>query len=290
MLRILYSFVVVGLLGGLFGIGLAVAARLLAVKKDETIDEILNILPGLNCGACGFAGCSSYAEAIQADDAGVTLCTPGGPDVAEQLGDLLGVTVSESKHRMVAFVHCGGDNRRAEKAYEYHGLADCNAVYTLFKGDKQCKYGCFGYGSCVRVCPVDAISYTKEGLVRVDPDLCISCEKCVAVCPTGVMQMIPEDADVVVACNSTDKGAVVRKYCTVGCLGCRLCVKKSPEGGFGVNNFLAKIDYNVNGSRSEAVAACPTKCIIPARDDAEDKDENVRSKESLKSRTSTAKG
>jgi Na+-translocating ferredoxin:NAD+ oxidoreductase subunit B len=289
MLRILYSLIVVGLLGGLFGIGLAVAARLLAVKKDETVEEINAILPGLNCGACGYAGCASYAEAMQTGEAGVTLCIPGGPDVAERLGDLLGVSVSQSKRRMVAFVHCRGDDQRAEKAFAYQGLSDCNAVYALFKGDKQCKYGCLGLGSCVRECPVDAISYTKGGLVRVDPDLCISCEKCVAVCPTGVIRMIPDDADVAVACNSTDKGGVVRKYCTVGCLGCRLCNKKSPDGGFEINDFLAKIDYDTKGSRYEAVAACPTKCIVPVRDECREKDSIIESKESLKTRTPAKK-
>jgi ferredoxin len=168
--------------------------------------------------------------------------------------------------RMVAQVHCRGSRETSSYLYEYHGVKDCNAAYMLFEGDKECKYGCLGYGSCMKVCPTDAIYYDKEGLVRVDRDKCIGCEKCVDVCPTGVMKMIPYDADFIVACNSTDKPAVVRKYCKVGCIGCKICEKKSPEGGYKVENFLATIDYTQKGDRSAGAEACPVKCIIVADD------------------------
>ena len=97
---------------------------------------------------------------------------------------------------------------------------------------------------------------------EIDKDKCISCGKCVDVCPTGVMQWLPYNADRFVACNSTDKGPVVRKYCKVGCIGCKICAKKSPEGGFVIENFLARVDFEQTGEREQAAAACPTKCII----------------------------
>jgi Fe-S-cluster-containing hydrogenase component 2 len=117
-------------------------------------------------------------------------------------------------------------------------------------------------GSCIRVCPVDAISYRENGLVWVDKDICISCERCIKVCPTGVMQWIPYDADYMVICNSKDKGAAVRKYCEVGCIACKLCEKKSPEGGYKVEDNLSRIDYSAEGEREEGMKACPTNCII----------------------------
>ena len=96
----------------------------------------------------------------------------------------------------------------------------------------------------------------------VNKELCISCGKCVQVCPTGVMRWIPYDADWIVVCNSTDKGGAVRKYCSVGCIACKMCEKKSPEGGYKIEDFLSRIDYAATGEREEGARACPTHCII----------------------------
>jgi Na+-translocating ferredoxin:NAD+ oxidoreductase RNF subunit RnfB len=262
LMKVLYSFISVAALGILLGIGLAIASRLLHVKKDKRLTEIEEVLPGLNCGACGYAGCASYAEAIVEEEAELTKCTPGGGDVTEELGRILGITVDVSTEKKVAQVHCRGGRSKAKLQFEYKGVEDCNALFILYHGDKECKYGCLGLGSCIQVCPVEAIDYDSDGLVWVNRELCVSCGKCITVCPTGVMQWQPYNADLMVACNSTDKGGIVKKYCEVGCIGCKLCEKKSPEGGFYVENFLAKIDYSKDGDRLEASEACPTKCII----------------------------
>lgn len=262
-MKILWAFLSVGLLGALFGIGLHVASRFFAVKKDERIQKVEEALPGLNCGACGFAGCESYAEAIvTTEDIALDLCKPGGPGTATELGRIMGREVDVSDEKLVAQVHCRGGKGTAEYKFEYEGIEDCNAAMLLYCGAKQCPFGCLGLGSCIKVCPVDAIDYDESGLVWVDRDLCISCGKCVDICPTGVMKMVPYAADVIVACNSTDKGGVVRKYCKVGCIGCAKCTRSSPEGGFVVENFLAHIDYSKNGERNTALEDCPTQCII----------------------------
>ncbi|MBN1685944.1 MAG: RnfABCDGE type electron transport complex subunit B [Spirochaetales bacterium] len=262
-MKILWAFLSVGLLGAIFGIGLYVASRFFAVKKDERIQQVVEALPGLNCGACGFAGCESYAEAIvTAEDVALDLCKPGGADTAMKLGSIMGKEVEFSAEKLVAQVHCRGGKETAEYKFDYEGIEDCNAAMLLYGGAKKCPFGCLGLGSCIKVCPVDAIDYDEDGLVWVDRDLCISCGKCVDICPTGVMKMIPYGADVIVACNSTDKGGVVRKYCKVGCIGCAKCTRSSPDGGFVIENFLAHIDYSKKGERSAALADCPTKCII----------------------------
>lgn len=263
LLRILYAFLSVAALGGLLGLGLAFASRILAVKKDERVEEVEGALPGLNCGACGYAGCAQYAEAIVNEEEELNLCSVGGADTVKALGEIMGVEVDAgSEEKMVAQVHCRGNAATSSYNFEYHGIEDCNAAAMFFGGDKTCPYGCLALGSCMKVCPTDAIFYDEDGLVRVDRDRCISCEQCVEVCPTGVMKMVPESADYIVACNSIDKGGKVRKYCSVGCIGCSICVKKSPEGGFSVENFLASIDYSQKGSREEAAEACPPKCIV----------------------------
>lgn len=261
-MKVLYSFISVGALGAILGLGLAIASRALAIKKDEKLEQLENALPGLNCGACGYAGCSSYAEALLGDETDLTKCSPGGSETAKELARLLGQSVEVSAEKKVAQVHCRGGRTKAKQQYQYSGIQDCNAAYLLYKGDKECKFGCIGLGSCIEVCPVDAIDYDDEGLVWVSKEKCIACGKCIDVCPTGVMKWIPYDADYMVACSSTDKGGAVKKYCEVGCIGCKLCEKKAPEGGFTVENFLARIDYTQNGDREPARQACPTKCII----------------------------
>lgn len=279
LMKILYAFISVAALGGVLGIGLAIASKALAVKKDERIAQLEEILPGLNCGACGFAGCSSYAEAIVENEEPLTRCTPGGADVAKKLAALMGQEVDISAEKKVAQVHCRGREGTSTYKYEYSGIRDCNAVHMFFKGNKECPYGCLGLGSCIEVCPVEAIGYDDEGCVWVDKDICISCGKCIDVCPTGVMQWVPYSADYIVACNSNDKGAKVRKYCAVGCIACKICEKKSPDGGYKVEDFLSRIDYSAEGDRKEGADACPTHCIVPVDNHIRKENENVSAEE-----------
>ncbi len=260
---ILYAFISVSVMGAVFGIGLAIAAKYLHVKKEEKLTELESSLPGYNCGACGMAGCSAYAEAIfNGTVTNLAMCAPGASETAHKLAAIMGVTVEVPLEKKVAQVHCRGGKDTAQYAFSYEGIRDCNAAYSMYQGNKVCKYGCLGFGSCIKVCPVNAISYDDKGLVHVDKDKCISCGKCIAVCPTGVIKMVPYSADYIVACNSKDKGAFTRKACKVGCIGCKMCEKKSPDGGFKIENFLASIDYSAKGERKEASDACPSKCIV----------------------------
>ena len=267
-MTIIYAFVTVGVLALLFGLGLAFASRALAVQKDERVERVEAVLPGLNCGACGYAGCAAYAEAVAKEGERPDLCGPGGADVVRRLGEIMGVAVHVSGEKWVTQVHCRGGGDETTKLFDYRGIADCNALYQLYGGNLACKEGCLGLGSCMKVCPVDAIDYHAEGKVWVDRDLCISCGKCVDVCPTGVMQWIPYSADYIVACNNHDSGKNVRKYCAVGCIACRICEKKSPDGGYGVENNLSRIDFAVEGDRSAGAEKCPTKCIVQLEEQA----------------------
>jgi electron transport complex protein RnfB len=262
LINILYALLIVGGLGIFFGIMLALASKVLKEKKDERVSHIEEVLPGLNCGACGFAGCVSYAKAIVDGETALTLCTPGGEETSAKLARIMGVQIKISKVKRVTQVHCCGGKTNAKYQFRYSGIKDCNALFPLYGGNKVCKAGCLGLGSCISVCPVDAIGYNEEDLVWVDKGKCIGCGNCITVCPTGVMQYIPYTADVIVACNSRDNGALVKKYCRAGCIGCAICEKQSPEGGFIVESFLARIDYGATGERENAKRKCPPQCII----------------------------
>ncbi|MDX9809662.1 MAG: RnfABCDGE type electron transport complex subunit B [Sphaerochaetaceae bacterium] len=265
-MSILYAFLVISALGLLLGLGLAFAAKKFAVKKDVVAEQILEVLPGANCGGCGFPGCSGYAAALSAKTAPNGLCPPGGAAVAAKVAAILGIEESGTSEKMVAFVHCRGNHELSSLDYQYDGIEDCNGAALLFKGDNTCKYGCLHLGSCIRVCPTSAISRDEKGNVTVNPELCIGCKKCTLVCPTKVIRMIPARGSHAIACNSNDPGAKVRKICKVGCIGCMICEKKFPESGCKVVNYLSEIDYGKPMTQiAEAAQACPTKCIVEAK-------------------------
>jgi len=266
LLRVLYALAATSAFSILLGAGLAIASRKLKVKSDKRVESLIAALPGLNCGVCGYAGCEFYAKALASEtDSDIAKCSPGGPDTQGSLAKLLGIEAGEISTRMVARLACLGGNGIAKKEFTYLGYSDCESAYSQFHGDKGCKYGCLGLGSCVKSCPVDAISCTGTGLVRVDPELCIGCEICVAVCPTGVMTMAPKNAKWFVACKSKDPPKLTKKHCRAGCIGCRICERKFPGSGFVVSDNLSMLVYSDDANEEEqraASTACPPKCII----------------------------
>jgi len=260
------GFVTVFLFGGLLGIGLTIASEKLKVQKDQKTSDLNDALPGINCGACGYAGCSGYAEAMASgEDEDLTKCKPGGQATLENIAQVMGVEVSNPGTKLIAQVHCMGGVEEAKEKFQYDDLRDCRAAYSRFGGKKSCEYGCLGMGSCVKVCPVDAITIGNNKIAFIDKELCISCGKCVEICPNNVIKMIPYDADFYIACNSKDKGKVTKSNCSVGCIGCKICEKKFPEAGFSVKDFLSEIDYDSNDrhpDRNGAAEKCPVNCIL----------------------------
>jgi len=266
-MNILLAFIIITAMGLLLGLGLAFVAKKLAVAKNEVQEKIEAALPGANCGSCGFAGCSAYAEAISTDkNTPLNLCTPGGADVAKAVGVIMGQEVEVSSKKKVAYVFCNGNCDVTNKDFDYQGVTDCNAAALLFDGDNTCKDGCLHLGSCIDVCPVEAISKDAKGDIVVDRELCISCGKCVDICPHNVIKLVDDDSQYVVACNNHESGAKVRKECSVGCIGCKICEKKFPESGCTVDKFLSTFDNDKPHSQiAEAAEACPSKCIVKRR-------------------------
>lgn len=228
------------------------------------IHKVEDILPKGQCGSCGFAGCSAYAEAVvMNEDVPPNLCVPGKKAVADKVAELTGKAAAEVESKF-AFVKCTNPISIAEKKYEYSGLDDCVAANILLSGPKACEYGCIGLGSCVKKCVFGALSLNDQGLPVVDKELCTGCGQCAAICPKKVIEMIPIDAHVTVACNSHDKGAIARKYCPTACIGCGLCKKQCPYEAIQIKNNLAVVDSNIcigKCNQRVCLEKCPTKAI-----------------------------
>lgn len=266
----------------IIGFILAYSKIKLHVTKDVRHEAVLELLPGLNCGACGFPGCDGYANALNTGACESTsLCPPGDKKNLAKIAELLDLTPGSADEE-VALVKCQGSPDLAKQDFTYDGLEDCQAAALMFKGQKSCLFGCLGLGTCIRQCPVDAIHISTESLAVVDPELCIGCRKCIPVCPTGVIQMVPKGADYAVLCNASDHGKVTRGNCKVGCIGCKICEKKFPELDFVIDKNLARVNFSSHKERLEqsntdrssaeyteqvqaVVKACPSKCIAPMK-------------------------
>ncbi len=250
------SLILMGSIAAVLGLILAFAAKQFYVKLDERIEKIIDILPNANCGACGYPGCSGYAEAVVKNNAPITICAPGGAKVSGAIGDIMGLD-SENVEPKVAAVHCKGGNKEAKKKYEYEGIKDCRAAVLVAGGDKECEWGCLGLGSCVEVCPFDAIHINDNGVAFVDSKKCTGCGKCVDVCPKNIIDLKPISAKVFLACSNHDRGAKVKKYCSVGCTGCTLCTKTVSNDAIKMENFLPVLDYTKEENFVAATYKCP---------------------------------
>ena len=256
--------IALGSLGGfglVFGAGLAVASKVLAVEKDPKVDEVMAVLPGANCGGCGYPGCSAYAEAVALNGAAINLCPPGGAQLKEDLARIMGVDAGASEERLVATPYCNGGCEDTAERFEYKGIQDCHAAHAMLGGQKSCQYSCLGFGTCVQLCPFDAITMNEDHIPVVDVEKCTACGKCITGCPRNIFSLRPESKLVHILCRSHDKGAEVRKKCKVGCIACSICVKTCPFDAISMDNNLAVIDYDKCRNCGLCVEKCPTKTI-----------------------------
>ncbi|MDI6870518.1 MAG: RnfABCDGE type electron transport complex subunit B [Bacillota bacterium] len=250
-----------GAVGAVLATGLAVASSVLKIETDPRVEQLLEALPGANCGACGYPGCQGLADALVRGAAPAGACVVGGAAVAARVAEILGVEVGEMPERRVARVLCGGDRAKAVDRAAYQGMPDCRAAGLVQGGPKGCSYGCLGFGNCEAACPFDALHLGDDGLPVVDEDKCTACGKCVAACPRGLMALLPAAGRTFVACSSRARGQEVRPVCKAGCIACGICVKTCPVKCITLEDNLARIDAALCTNCGLCVAKCPTKAI-----------------------------
>ncbi len=265
MTVLLSTILTLSLLGILAAVVLYFVAQKFKVEEDPRIDEVEKMLPGANCGGCGFAGCRGMADAlVKNDDISALFCPVGGGDTMKGIAAYLGKAAPE-KEPMVATVRCGGVCDKRPRTNTFDGAKSCAVASSLYVGETACAYGCLGYGDCVAACAFDAIHINPEtGIAEVDAEKCTACGACVKACPKKIIELRkkwPKGRAVYVGCVSKDKGAVVMKACKAGCIGCGKCEKVCAFGAITIENNLAYIDSQKCKLCRKCVNECPTGAI-----------------------------
>ena len=262
MLNVVYAIVVLGVLGALFGLILAIASKIFEVKKDPREEAILSHLAGANCGGCGYPGCAGCAAAILAGNAPVNACAPAGAENAAAIAQIMGME-APSGERQVAYVRCNG-GEAAKKRYEYVGVQDCLAATKIAAGPLECAFGCLGFGSCVKACQFGAMTIGPNGTAVVDPEKCTNCGACMKACPRKLIVPVPASKKVHVACANKEKGKAAMNVCANSCIGCGLCQKECKKDAIHVVDGVAVIDYDKCVGCKLCTKVCPRDAISPA--------------------------
>jgi len=261
-MSMLVPILVLSGLGAVLGVGLAVAAKYLSVTVDPRVESLADILPGANCGACGYPGCSGYATGL-AYGADVTLCSPGGNATVQDIARIMGVEAVAVVEK-VALIKCAGGRNVAPDRSLYMGPQSCRTAVLVGSGNKECRWGCIGLGDCTDVCEDDAVAFTADGLAYVLADACIACARCVKACPRDLIEMVPKERKVHVLCSSHDPGKNTKTACQVGCIACKLCSRKDAKS-FVIEDNNASVIYD-EGSQDvpEAAMVCTPGTIWDA--------------------------
>lgn len=246
-------------MGILAGVLLTAASKIFEVKSDPRVDEVNEALPQVNCGACGYSGCSDYAKAIVEKGEKPNLCKPGGAKSADKISAIMGVSAGAAE-KQIAVVRCSADCESKKQSFEFEGELTCVNAKRFYGGMWGCKFSCLGQGDCAKVCPSDAI-VIKDGLARIDKSECIGCGMCAKVCPNDVIEIRKMAPTADVLCSSKDMGKAVKAVCGKGCIGCKLCEKQCEFDAIHVTDNIARVDHDKCTACGKCAEKCPVKVI-----------------------------
>lgn len=294
---VLYTIISISTLGIVLSVILYLVAQKFKVVEDPRIDEVEEVLPGANCGGCGYPGCRGFAEAcVKADKLDSLFCPVGGNDCMSNVAKVLGKEVSE-KEPMLAVIRCFGSPEHRKRTNEFDGAQTCAIASSLYSGDTDCSYGCLGMNDCVVVCKFDAIYIDEKTLLPVvSEENCTACGACVAACPKNIIELRntgKKSRRIFVSCINEDKGGIAKKACEVACIGCSKCFNACKFDAIVMENFKAYIDYEKCKLCRKCVLECPTGAIHelnfppPKEKPVLDKNEEAKKVEEIENKMET---
>ena len=262
MSNIAIAATVMGSLALFFGTVLAVAYRFLRVEEDPRLEQVNDMLPGTNCGACGEPGCAGFAEILLAGTKAPSACTVSSPEARDAIADVLGVDAGQEEKR-VARLHCAGGRSRAKQMAAYEGYSSCRGAHLVGGGGKSCSWGCLGLADCEIACTFGAIHMNADGLPVVDVDKCTACGDCVEACPKDLFEVLPLAHSLLVQCKAPLAGDEARALCDVTCDACGRCAQDAAPGLVRMEDNLPVIDYDAGAPATpDAIKRCPTGAIV----------------------------
>ncbi|MFA5337286.1 MAG: RnfABCDGE type electron transport complex subunit B [Candidatus Omnitrophota bacterium] len=265
MKEIIVACITLGITGFAFALILAFLSRKLKVEEDPRITQIISLLPAANCGACGFAGCRGFAQAVINEGKIFSGCIPGGHEINEKIAKIIGVKGGITlKQKTAATCRCGAQLGEKKESSVYSGPFTCQAAHIT--GSLDCAYGCLSYGDCIKACPTGAITL-KSKKIYVEVKKCIACGKCVEVCPRKLFELVPILSNIGVynvCCNNNEKLNNIKKVCSRGCIACGLCTRVN-DSPYYLKDNLSRIDFTKAKEETplrEGKEKCPTRCIF----------------------------
>lgn len=256
---ILKAVAALGAVAAVFGLILAFADKKFYVETDERVAKVRECLGGANCGACGFAGCDAFAQAVVDGKADPSGCAPAGAKGVAKIAAIMGVEAKADAPK-VARVLCNGELGIAKHKFDYVGVRSCRVAASIAGGPKLCPYACVGLGDCELACKFGAISIVND-LARVDAHKCVACGACEKACPRSVIKLLPVESTVTVRCQNSETGRIAREMCMKACIGCKLCERQCEYDAIHVQNGFACIDPDKCTRCGKCAEKCPAGCI-----------------------------